>query len=179
MSPVHNLDLLHAMNDTVVDLFLKLAGIVISAYVGAHVRKRWEQRDLLPISADRRRALLGTWEGSFDQEGGPDGAPLTGRVEIELNQQSGKALTGTARFEATIEDKPLPSAIAIQGGYRNDRFLTLAYTNRDSATVHFGSIILELSADGKRLAGRFLGYGFMSQRLVHGTLKLVNRGAHH
>jgi hypothetical protein len=53
-----------------------------------------------------------------------------------------------------------------------DQFVKLDYFNKDNIAVHFGSIILQVSADGQTLRGRFLGYGAFQEKVIAGNIQL-------
>lgn len=61
----------------------------------------------------------------------------------------------------------------LRGGFLHDRFLRLEYENRDNAAIQFGSVVAELSADGKTISGGYIGFGAQSQRIVTGTIALT------
>jgi hypothetical protein len=50
---------------------------------------------------------------------------------------------------------------------KNEDYIRLDYTNKDSSKKDFGSILLEYSPDGK-LCGHFLSYGRISRSIVNG-----------
>lgn len=162
------------MSEITIRISLVILGAVVSGMVGATFRKLWDERDLLVIEAGRKEALTGAWNGHFEQNLGPGGeTPLHGSILLELVRPTRKLVKGNATFTAVIDGKHLPATIHFEGGFRNDRFAALNYVNMDKATVHFGHFLLELSPDGRKLTGKFLGYGFISETLVEGTVELT------
>ncbi len=60
----------------------------------------------------------------------------------------------------------------LRGGFLFDRFLRMEYKNTKGHVVQFGSVVLELLAEGDELDGRYAGYGSISSTLVSGTVRL-------
>jgi hypothetical protein len=131
----------------------------------------------------RAKAIVGKWEGRRKQEIGRGGRPFDAECALELNLL-GNTIRGTARHWGTYLDKDgspdkgindgkqVNAEFTVSGGFFLDRFLQLTYEPIDLG-IQFGTMILEINADGRRLTGRFLGYGRFTERLVYGTLELT------
>lgn len=140
-----------------------------SALLTVVFTRLWEQRDFQIISQPRRKTLSGAWAGTYDQEVGPEG-PFRGDITLLLVTKR-KIVTGECTIKAPLRPSPFTSSFAVNGGYYHDRFLSLEYRNPHAATVHFGSLLLELTARGT-LRGRYLGFGAVTEKLVYGTIEL-------
>lgn len=133
----------------------------------------WSKRDDLDLlSNDRAKALQHAWTGSFLQRRGPDSEqPLSGQIAINL-KCSKRQIKGAATFSAVINNTHIASQIHMLGGVRHERFLHFEYVNVDRSKVHFGTILLTLSSNGKAMEGQFLGFGVISEKWVEGTVTL-------
>ena len=58
------------------------------------------------------------------------------------------------------------------GGFLYERFIKFDYSNPDESIIQFGNTILDLSADGKTLIGKFVGFGSITNQIVSGEVKL-------
>jgi hypothetical protein len=115
--------------------------------------------------------LNGNWQGSAYQEIGPDGNPLDAKLHYSLTA-SRKVVRGDGTYSIRWQDKDQVRKFTASGGFLHDKFLKLDYKNIDDSAIQFGSAILELSADGKKLTGSYLGYGATSERFIYGTIEL-------
>ena len=148
---------------------------IITAIIGPlltyFIRDWHKNKPLKIIRAGRRKALNGNWQGSAYQEIGPDGNPLDAKLHYTLTA-SRKIVRGSGIYSLKLKDKDQSRNFTASGGFLHDKFLKLDYKNTDDSAIQFGSAILELSADGKKLTGLYLGYGATSERLIHGTIEL-------
>ena len=138
----------------------------------------WTKRDDLDlISSDLKKTLQHTWTGSFRQKSGLNSRkPLHGRIAMHL-KCSKRLVRGSATFSTAIQDKETASDIHVLGGIRHGQFLHIEYLNVDPSKVHFGTILLVLSANRKTMEGRFLGYGYYSGKIVEGSVTLERAAA--
>lgn len=153
-----------------------ISGIfVIVAPILAYIfTKHYENKDkdFLTISQSRKIALDGSWNGKVFQAEWLNGQPINYPFTITLDV-SKKEIKGTGIVHFPMSKTEIHSFnISLKGGFLHDRFLKLDYKNTNQAAMQFGSLILNLSSDGKKLTGRFLGYGSKTEKLVFGELKL-------
>lgn len=159
------------MDPTVVAAIVYGLFAIVTSILTLFLKQYIDNRTKLRIPAGRRRAITGHWEGMAHQEPGPNGQPIDFAVTVELTAGR-KTISGrlTIRFE--LDGKREQARFNVTGGFFHGYFLQLNYTPRDEATIQFGSVILELDAAGKRLKGRFAGYGKITQTVVSGTAEL-------
>jgi hypothetical protein len=133
--------------------------------------KAYQNRFLLTISPDRRRAIEGTWKGIAKQAYGPTPEPFEAQVTLDLSTGRTR-IKGTGHFVTRFGTDDFDWEFRLTGGFLHDRFLRFNYNTVSRNVVQFGSIILQLHANSKRLTGLYQGYGVISENLVHGTLEL-------
>ncbi len=133
---------------------------------------QWFTGPGLPMSKGRRKAINGSWHGTFHQEVGPGGQPLDGDYSLQLST-SRRTIKGDGGSRCQIGDKKYESRFAVVGGFLHERFLRLNYDRVDETALQLGSLMLELGDDGLSLRGRFIAYGFLSQRLIYGSIELT------
>jgi hypothetical protein len=142
---------------------------IIAPIVTFIVTRSYENRFLQPVSSNRVAALVGSWEGTTHQECGPGGKPDDAKVSFKL-ALAGKKLRGQGIFRTCVGAEEVVITFHLSGGFLHDRFLRFDYNPEASETVQFGSIIVELSNDAKKLTGRYMGYGAFTNALVYGTV---------
>jgi hypothetical protein len=111
--------------------------------------------------------LLGRWAGTHRQQF--KGQWLTGKVELEL-REVGHLISGTMTVEHPEgQEKPrlhLESTVT----FFHDPYVKVDYRNRSETVLQFGCWVAQLDAGGSQLAGRLVGYGSITGRIVHGEL---------
>jgi hypothetical protein len=122
----------------------------------------------VPLPAKRRRQIQGQWRGTTRQSAGPDGTP----IEVDLVTEITVSWR-TVRTKTRMKGGGVELMSESKGGFVTDEYLKVDYKSIDSAKLNFGTTLLRLSADGARLTGQTLGYGFKSERIVHGEVELV------
>jgi len=123
------------------------------------------------MDGGRAKAIAGMWTGDANQASGPDGHPIPAKVTFTFEVAS-DLITGDGAFRAMVDGAELDLRFKFEGGFLYGQFLRFEFDRVDAHVVNFGSIILRLSDDAKRLTGRFHGYGARSERIVYGTLEL-------
>lgn len=130
--------------------------------------RRSSQRE----DADRLQGILGEWYGLMIQDIHPkENRPMGYPVRLHFTDcSSDNRIIG--EFVTAPKGEPYPPYDnSFKGVYKHGRFLALDYKQiSNRSAIHFGSILLEIPSNGRRLEGRFLGYGPHSDRLVFGTL---------
>lgn len=124
----------------------------------------------------RQAKLIGRWEGNFEQPEYPGGAlALEARVEFarSVGHIKGRAQVRT-RLSKRHRGGPREVTVnlALSGRLPHSDFLKLEYQSVDPGVNQFGSMMLELNAEGTRLNGRFVGYGSISEAIISGTVAL-------
>lgn len=156
-----------------------IAAVVSSVFTAivAPIAKRYiEELPIPTIPGSRRRDIRGRWEGVAIQEWN---TPTELSFQVLLNLEvAGKHIKGNMDAKGVIpatEDtgsRPFSASYRVNGMMLRDQFVKLDYFNKDNNAVHFGSVILQLSADGQALRGRFLGYGSFQEKIIAGNIKL-------
>ncbi len=140
-----------------------------------------EVRPLVPTKGDRIVALPGMWRGTTHQPDHPKGyiwGTVLMTLEAHGKRVSGKAIITTAQEAKTLEPAPnVVLTLQLKGGFSHASILRLDYANVDEAVLQLGTMYLELDATGRRLVGRFSGYGNLSGGVVHGYIKAEKEGS--
>lgn len=111
----------------------------------------------------RKRALIGTWVGTVNQEM-PEGIVSSeARMEITTTPNG---IEGTAVLNTLLVDYPLE--LKFTCGVLYDQFVRLEYVGADPATIQFGTWVARLSSSGRKIEGRYVGYGSITDRIVTG-----------
>jgi hypothetical protein len=116
----------------------------------------------------RRSALLGNWEGETLQEMLPDNSlkRIKLRVHIIL---SGREVKG----KSIIQWEGRSLKVDLSGGFIYEDIIKLDYKSVDPSIKNFGTALLVLSANGKTLNGRVLGFGSEEEAIVFGKTQLI------
>ena len=78
-----------------------------------------------------------------------------------------------ATLHSQLQGREVSEVVDIFGTLAYDRFLKLEYRAKDRPDViQFGYLILELSANGRRLKGRFLSFNPQFQYIIYGGVDL-------
>jgi hypothetical protein len=115
----------------------------------------------------RKRALIGTWVGKVDQEM-PDGM-LSSDVKLEI-VVTPNGIEGEGILNTSLVDYPL--VLKFSCGVLYDQFVRLEYVGADPATIQFGTWVARLSASGRKIEGRYVGYGSITDKIVTGHAML-------
>jgi hypothetical protein len=145
---------------------------IVTPIITYFVTQAYNESGFIRLSKGRRKALDGKWVGTLHQEVGPDGRPLDADYTLRLST-SRKAVKGEGNSHFQLGDKKYESKFHVVGGFLHDRFLRFTYDNVDETTLQFGAMMLELDPNGRSLTGRFVAYGFLSKRLIYGTIELT------
>lgn len=120
----------------------------------------------------KANAIHGNWAGSISQDMGPKYKlglefPVKGKLQAFKNTIEGY-------FEVdppfSIEGPAMLTRFNIVSGFFYDRFAQLNYMSNDLGTTQFGSIVVEVTDDGRSFSGNFVGYGVHSNSIVTGKL---------
>lgn len=147
--------------------FLTLASPIIAYFA----IKAYEERFLQLITSKRKEALKSIWYGTFKQAIGPNGEEINGKVKFSFTT-SRKIIIGKGTYIVNYGGSEISLSFNFKGGFLYDRYLRFEYYNKDPSVIQFGSAILELSPDAKKLTGRFHGYGSETKSIVYGELNL-------
>ncbi|MDH3672908.1 MAG: toll/interleukin-1 receptor domain-containing protein [Gammaproteobacteria bacterium] len=119
----------------------------------------------------RLRTIAGEWKGAIHQDKGPKGQAieyrLTGTLDVYRNM-----ITGEFAYSVSLEDSAIEARMIASGKSFYDRFIQLNYEPKDPGAIHFGTMILEVSAKGNTASGYFTGYGATSEGLITGRVTL-------
>jgi hypothetical protein len=142
-----------------------LIGTFVVPFIVLYLERRSENRAFINISGDRKLILQGKWVGTYIGIQESTFNNLERKVEANLIINK-KKVTGNAIIINSDGIEPLD--IKLEGGFRNDRFLMINYSNPDR--LQFGTMILELKSSNDKLIGNFMGYGHNSEKIVHGNI---------
>lgn len=126
-------------------------------------------RDELEFSK-REDAFLGVWEGkTIDTY-----ADYVTKMYI-TKTKTGRTINGSVWivYHDVLDENNREIEFKLKGKIiEKFDYLKIEYQNSNKETIHFGYVLLKLSSDGKWLEGGFTGHGLMSEKIVHGEVKL-------
>ena len=125
-----------------------------------------ENKRFAAVSAMRRKQVAGAWRGVTKQAEGPAGEPIEVQLYVEF-----KISWRRIRAEARVVGGGTELHIQSRGGFINDEYMVLNYRSRDPAIVNFGTGLLRLHANGKRMSGLVVGYGSEREGMIHGQVE--------
>jgi hypothetical protein len=153
-----------------------VAGAILTAYLSNAQKERRKAKNLPEAPQQRHAALHGSWIGTMDQKVGLDAFCNAHKLSIEFSENSNPVVgTMTLEFCVTENQEHDSDRVAIAKLFNlifDGTILKFDYVNKDSATIHFGTIYGRLSGAGKEIKGEFLGYGLISERFVSGAISL-------
>ncbi len=145
--------------------FLSLIISLSSAVIGVLFQKYIDTKDFLFLGKTRKRALKGKWRGIVEQDN-------MNKYDIELIIKPGFKRVNITGTILNKEVKKGADNFIFKGAFKNERFLMLGYENADGGILQFGSMLLEFLPDSEHMQGRFVGYGYKSMQIIHGTLEI-------
>lgn len=119
-------------------------------------------------SQGRIRALEGYWEGQATDVDVPDDIRYTTRDRVSFHIDRGEI---KGLLETQVYEDEKPDKLIFSGKFYDDSFLKLEYRNQDEKIFQFGIIFLKLSADGRKLYGKFVGFGWEREDIVGGRVE--------
>lgn len=131
------------------------------------IKSRMDMRRKPRISAARQAVLRGIWNGVLQYDPAEDGAPPDHEVVLDVHS-SDRSISGTARY--TLNGTP--TVVDISGYLVAESLIRVEYTNTSPEVIHFGTMLLQLSQDAKRLHGKLLAFGRVRGRVISGDLEL-------
>jgi hypothetical protein len=124
------------------------------------------------ISHRSRQLVKGQWEGKTILDAIPNIPPIEYTVSARITATS-RVIRAEATLRYQLGGQELSDVIDIFGSFAYERFLKLEYKAKNRPEViQFGFLILELSANGQILLGRFLSYSPHLQKITYGSGEL-------
>lgn len=165
------------MNDpTIIASIIGAIATLVAAIISPYISRILEYRKLSKISPqfnlDRKKVLLGTWEGSYIQETGKPESIGERPLELILKEEKG-LIVGDVRI-ADRNPKLKYEAHLINVIFDGTLF-KFDYVNKNSNTTHFGTMFGKISGNGEYIEGLFVGYGLLSEMFVRGNIYLEKR----
>ena len=116
----------------------------------------------------RASAIIGKWSGTVHQNRGPEGQPLDYPccATLTVTQQE---IKGHFTTEVLYEGEMIKMDFDVTGNLTYERFLQVNHSSKDQGVIQFGSMIFELDSAGRRMKGKYIGYGALSESIVAGT----------
>lgn len=146
---------------TVISTVITIISILIATY-----QVYQNSKDYINFSSKRRKAIEGKWAGTYSQNNKISDTHVEGEFAVDLKIR-GKRVIGIIDVKTpslSVEDRIL----IVEGGFRDERFLSLSYKNKQGEIMQFGYMMFELSPNGKNLKGKFLGFGPESEQVISG-----------
>jgi hypothetical protein len=118
------------------------------------------------IPVEIKDAVSGKWEGKYEQI-------LNGALEeIDVYMFLEVSRKGKIIGKATIPYGEDAFEANLKGGFYLRSFIKLEYENTNKAIIQFGSFVFRLSDRPNKLAGQFVGYGHISEKVISGSIQL-------
>lgn len=111
--------------------------------------------------------ITGTWEGAVGQKIGERDAQMPVKFRFKAEPEG---VTGIAEIQSP--DLSAVAELQLKGSVRLDKFLLAEYVMGEGQSQSFGSLLLEVGAETKRMEGRFIGYGIISRMVVTGSISI-------
>lgn len=151
------------MDQEAMDRQVGSAKALIGRLADAWTRRNQEFQDgaSLPL-----KPVAGSWIGQQTQQTGPADEPISYPVALDLDI---KNVTVTGTFSFNFGPKGLPlvdGSVKLQGQLDHGQFLRLSYQGDDADKLQFGTLLLEISADGDTLIGNDIGYGYTTRQTL-------------
>jgi hypothetical protein len=119
---------------------------------------------------DFGKVMHGKWRGTTT-ELDPTGQSEPIAYDITWDfQVSGDHVTARSTL-AVAGSGSVTDSYVLTGRVLYDRFVRIEYFNDNKGEVNFGTEILQVSDDGKRFVGRFVGYGAGVGRIISGVME--------
>ena len=149
------------------------AAALLSPIVSKYIDRKKKEKYTPIVSLNIKQALVGRWVGFLDQKIGKEQflnkhkAILT--IDFNSSDVHGKLEMYISDSESKRNLNPV-SYLHIANVIIDGTILKMDYVNKKATVVHLGTIYGELSANGNRIIGKFLGYGLESEMLVSGNI---------
>ena len=148
------------------DSAITAAWIVGGCTIAASIaNKRIGRTKKLPISKSRQQALQGIWTGRVAYD--------SNSAELQDHDATLDIKTKKNTLNASLSYTSCGSSTKIlaKGILLLDSLIQIQYHNADPAINHFGTVLLNLSADTKKLQGRFVTYGRKTGTISTGSVE--------
>lgn len=127
-----------------------------------------ERKIFIPGYKGRLSALAGKWEGKGYDVDTTNNTKNTYEISLDLFKRR-KTIKGSAKVKSEPNENSF--ALKLMGGFYSDSYLKLEYSNTDKNVIQYGVFFLKLSSNGKKLNGKFLGYGHTREEIIEGHLE--------
>lgn len=150
---------------------------VISPIIGNYLLQKRQSVYIPSAPIARKDSLYGEWVGIMDQKTGKKQVCHKHGLIVRFQEKS-SPIVGMMRlnFKVNCEDVICQTEDSIQAHIINTVYdghiLKVDYVNKNNNAIHFGTLYGKLSSDGRSIAGRFLGYGLVSEDFVTGLIEL-------
>jgi hypothetical protein len=159
------------------DIHVRLPSI---QYIDFRKQRKQAGRRLVRLLIDseynpfrRARAVNGKWKGVVKQY---PGVLFPGGMEYPINADftiENDNIGGHFMIDLPLTDETRRIEFEVRGGFHHGTFVQFNYSARDIGAIQFGSVVTRLSADGRRMCGKFVGYGAVSEEIVSGSVELA------
>lgn len=121
------------------------------------------------VDLGRKMALVGKWVGEINQVTNEiTGQYDTEQYTLELNfNKEGNTIRGKGQLKIQLGNKPLIELFFFCPNFK-DHYIKFEYEGVDPSIIQFGTLLVRLSGDGFKLEGKYVGYGAISDKIVHG-----------
>ena len=119
------------------------------------------------------RSIDGIWEGQGIQKDGFQSQTLASDIRLEISGSEDGFLVGDMQLKIQNPNgQEIVFDFRLTGDFIQHRFANLEYNTKAADVIRFGSYLLELSSDGKRLHGYAVGFSAAADKLTIATLEL-------
>lgn len=150
------------------ELFDILLGVIL-IFAGYFVNAWLDLRSLPKISAARREALNGNWQGFFNQDT-VNNHPAK-KIPIKVRIAAGRRVV---KGEMRVTDSNMEFEFRFKGSFHGDEYLRLDYdaTGKTQHAKDFGVVFMRLNDLANGLNGKINGYGSIAETLISGSVSL-------
>ena len=146
-------------------------GTIASPILTNFVSERSKTKVYRGIS-DIRKGIKGKWHGTIHQFVNDGTTAVFDDFPIEFNfEVNQKKIIG----ESDLNFRGVNIELVAEGYFPAERHLLLTYRNKSDIQMQFGSIVMELNAEGNELEGKYVGYGNISERIIQGIISLKKK----
>lgn len=143
---------------------------VVGPIITILVKRCLTQKKYPNYSQDRLDRLLGVWKGHYVQKG-EDNSEMKVNIEAHLKHK-GKIIKGDL---LTVDDRNLFEKLIIDNGYFDGNLIKVEYSNEKAYIFQKGSAVMEMSAKGDNIKGKFVGYSPIHKDIISGNVILDNK----
>jgi hypothetical protein len=139
-----------------------------------------DKEDIIKVLRDTRKSglhesiiqriqgLEGYWEGTVNQQDGPDGVPIEFPIDVTFDVISWQDIRGEFRYSY----KGVKTVLEAIGEAIDNRIINLQFIDINKSVIRFGTFMLDFGHLGESLDGHFVAYAAERKAIVTGRVTL-------